>query len=80
MIEENFRRSLVLSQGDVAIFVEHPISACFIGAGVLLIAGKIFFAMRARSKARTGGSQTGSLSPLNDAGLRAQVSQIEGQE
>ncbi|HEY4319127.1 MAG TPA: tripartite tricarboxylate transporter permease [Herbaspirillum sp.] len=46
MVEENFRRTLLLSQGDLSVFLERPISASFIGVSVLLIAGQLFFAMR----------------------------------
>ena len=38
MVEENFRRALLLSRGDMAIFVERPISAWFVAASFLLIA------------------------------------------
>jgi TctA family transporter len=39
MVEENFRRAMVLSQGDPAIFVQHPISCAFIAlcAGLILV-------------------------------------------
>lgn len=37
MLEENFRRAASLSQGDLAIFVQRPISAAFIGACALLL-------------------------------------------
>jgi putative tricarboxylic transport membrane protein len=30
MMESNLRQSLVISQGDFVIFIEHPISAIFI--------------------------------------------------
>lgn len=37
MLEENFRRSMLLFHGDLSIFIRRPISAWFIGASVLLI-------------------------------------------
>ncbi|HEX7747406.1 MAG TPA: tripartite tricarboxylate transporter permease, partial [Bordetella sp.] len=37
MVEENFRRALLLSRGNLGIFVERPISAWFIGACALLL-------------------------------------------
>ena len=37
MLEENFRRSMLLSRGDFSIFITHPISAGFILAAVALI-------------------------------------------
>ncbi len=38
MLEENFRRAMLLSRGDFAIFVTHPISAGFLIAGLALLA------------------------------------------
>ena len=37
MVEENFRRALLLSRGSMLIFIEHPISAAFVGASALLV-------------------------------------------
>ncbi|MFA5914018.1 MAG: tripartite tricarboxylate transporter permease [Burkholderiales bacterium] len=37
MVEENFRRALLLSRGSMLVFIQHPISAAFVGASVLLI-------------------------------------------
>jgi TctA family transporter len=37
MVEENFRRALLLSRGDMMIFVQRPISAWFVAASTLLI-------------------------------------------
>jgi putative tricarboxylic transport membrane protein len=47
MIEENFRRAMLLSRGDMAVFVERPISAAFIGVCALLILAQLYFALRA---------------------------------
>src|ERR1700676_1688285 len=44
--EENLRRALVLSQGDLTTFVERPISAVFIGLCVVLILGQIYVRLR----------------------------------
>lgn len=46
MVEENFRRALLLSRGDMMVFFDHPISACFVWASILLVAGQVFFALR----------------------------------
>jgi TctA family transporter len=40
--EENFRRAMLISRGDILVFIKHPISAVFIGLCVLLIAGQIY--------------------------------------
>ena len=42
MMEENLRRSLILSRGDPTIFVTHPISATLLVAAALLLALNLF--------------------------------------
>ncbi|MDR3485493.1 MAG: hypothetical protein P4M05_11370 [Bradyrhizobium sp.] len=44
--EENFRRSLLISRGDLMTFVERPISAFFLAVCVLLIAAQIYVWLR----------------------------------
>jgi putative tricarboxylic transport membrane protein len=44
--EENFRRAMLISRGDMRVFVERPISAVFIGLCVLLIAVQIYVRLR----------------------------------
>ena len=46
LIEENFRRALLISRGDFMIFVERPISAIFLVLSVLLV---IWVVMGART-------------------------------
>ena len=41
MLEENFRRAMLLSRGDLMVFVQRPISAWFIGACSLLILAQL---------------------------------------
>ena len=50
--EENFRRAMLISRGDLLVFVERPISAFFVALGALLILVQIFIRLRpgARSK------------------------------
>ena len=52
MVEENFRRALLLSRGELSIFVTRPISLGFILACVALIALLIVSAVRQRNKGR----------------------------
>jgi TctA family transporter len=52
LVEENFRRAVLLSRGDLTIFVRRPISGAFICAAGLLIAVQIFFAIRKAHFAR----------------------------
>lgn len=47
MVEENFRRALLLSRGDMMVFIERPISMAFVFASVLLIAGLLYSSWRA---------------------------------
>ncbi len=52
MVEGNFRRALVLSQGDLFVFLERPISAWFIGATALLLGVQILFFIRSKTNKR----------------------------
>jgi putative tricarboxylic transport membrane protein len=44
--EENFRRSLLISRGDLMTFIERPISAFFLSICVLLIVAQIYVWLR----------------------------------
>jgi len=58
MMEENFRRALLLSRGNMAIFVERPISGVFVGISALLLAGVTWGAWRkARARRLLGAMQ-----------------------
>jgi putative tricarboxylic transport membrane protein len=48
LLEENLRRSMVLSRGDPTIFVHSPISAVFLGLSALLIVWVVVSALRRR--------------------------------
>jgi putative tricarboxylic transport membrane protein len=50
MLEENFRRSMLLYSGDFTIFITRPISAVLVGCGVTLIAFTVFSSVKARRK------------------------------
>ena len=43
LVEENFRRALLLSRGDMSVFISHPISAVFMSASAALIILQIVF-------------------------------------
>lgn len=45
-LEENFRRAMLLSRGDITVFVHHPISAVFLGLCVVLLATQVYVRMR----------------------------------
>ena len=44
--EENFRRALLISRGDLGVFVERPISAVFVAMCVILIGSQIYFRLK----------------------------------
>jgi putative tricarboxylic transport membrane protein len=44
--EENFRRAMLISRGDLAVFVERPISAVFVALCVLLVGSQIYFRLK----------------------------------
>jgi TctA family transporter len=48
MMEENLRRSMLMSGGDPSVFVRRPLSAAFIIATVLILAVMVVPAVRAR--------------------------------
>jgi len=62
MVEENFRRALLLSRGDLMVFIERPISMAFVFASVLLIAGLVYSSWRSQRTRRAASAvaQTGS--------------------
>lgn len=49
LIEENFRRAMLISRGDFMVFIERPISATFLAMSVLLV---IWVALGARKQAK----------------------------
>lgn len=46
MVEENFRRALQLSHGDLGVFIKSPIAATFITACVLLVVAQTYGQIR----------------------------------
>ncbi|MCQ4161026.1 tripartite tricarboxylate transporter permease [Roseomonas sp. GC11] len=58
MVEENFRRAMLLSRGHFGIFVERPISATILGIIALLLAAQLFFSLRARLRPRQAAAGT----------------------
>jgi TctA family transporter len=47
--EENFRRAMLISRGDILVFIKHPISAVFVGLCVILISVQIYLWLRRTS-------------------------------
>lgn len=50
MVEENFRRSLLISRGDLLTFFERPISCAFMCISILLVCTQLFFAWKAAGR------------------------------
>jgi TctA family transporter len=55
LVEENFRRALLLSRGDLLVFFEKPISLGFMSVCIFLVLLQIFFALRGSLRKRRGG-------------------------
>src|SRR3954465_4989778 len=52
MLEENFRRAMILSRGSFSFFVTHPISGTLLALIGLLVAGQALFGWRAKRALR----------------------------
>ncbi|WP_159590407.1 tripartite tricarboxylate transporter permease [Chelativorans xinjiangense] len=53
LLENNLRRSLLISREGYWIFLDRPVSATLLAINVLLIAGAVWFAMRRRSRSKS---------------------------
>jgi TctA family transporter len=47
MMEEHFRRAMIISRGSFSIFVERPLSATFLGLTVVMLGWAIWSGRRA---------------------------------
>jgi TctA family transporter len=54
LVEENFRRALLLSRGDLMVFFQGGISATFMAICILLVVGQLFFAWRGARRKKHG--------------------------
>jgi len=50
LVEENFRRAMLLSDGDLAVFIQSPIAAAFVLTSALLVLAQVYFALGARKR------------------------------
>ena len=50
LLEENFRRSMLLTGGDLSVFVARPVSAAFLGVSLLLVLWAMVAALRAKRR------------------------------
>jgi putative tricarboxylic transport membrane protein len=51
MLEENFRRAMLIASGDIGVFVQSPISAVLLACSALLLAALLFPEIRRRREA-----------------------------
>jgi TctA family transporter len=75
MVEENFRRALLLSRGDIVVFVQRPISAAFVAASAILLLAVMYSAWRnqkgftaMRKRAARKSAQSAQISCRSDSG------------
>ncbi len=66
MVEENFRRAMLLSRGDLTVFLTRPIAAGFVGASALLLLVQVV--AYARSRRAAAGARAAPLRSPDDAG------------
>jgi TctA family transporter len=52
LLEENFRRALLLSRGDVSVYLTRPISSWFMAACALVVAAHFYAYLRHLRKAK----------------------------
>lgn len=52
LAEQQFRRAMTISQGDLGVFVTRPISATLLALAVIALLTPLFFALKARRTAR----------------------------
>ncbi|WP_233838202.1 tripartite tricarboxylate transporter permease [Paraburkholderia sp. ZP32-5] len=70
MVEENFRRALLLSRGNLSVFVSHPISATFLGIAAFLIVAQAGFALWRACRGRSGPVIPPARGDLGDAAVQ----------
>jgi TctA family transporter len=69
LVEENFRRALLLSRGDLLVFFERPIAATFMWACIILIGLQVFFGLRAALRHRRSIELPAALPPIHEAAI-----------
>jgi putative tricarboxylic transport membrane protein len=70
--EENFRRAMMLSHGDLLTFVKEPISAVFVTLSIILVAGQIYVRL-VRRKAGDARTVFDALDDLPDPASQPRV-------
>ncbi|CAG9263040.1 tripartite tricarboxylate transporter permease [Paraburkholderia caribensis] len=80
MVEENFRRAMLLSHGDMSVFIQQPISACFVAIAALLILGQIYFGLRKRRKVIRDRAQSAAAVPAKNSRGAAATLHMPGEK
>ena len=55
LAEQQFRRALAISEGDVSVFLTRPISATLLALAILALTGPLLFSRLASSPAKRAG-------------------------
>ncbi|MDR0274663.1 MAG: tripartite tricarboxylate transporter permease [Burkholderiaceae bacterium] len=63
MLEENFRRTMLLSRGSFAVFFTHPISATLLSLIGILVAWQVIAFWRKSAKAKKEAAQSSATAP-----------------
>jgi TctA family transporter len=50
LMEENLRRALLISRGDMSVFIQRPISATLMGITLLMLLWALWVSVRGRSR------------------------------
>jgi TctA family transporter len=64
MLEENFRRAMLLSRGSFVAFVERPISATLLGVIAMVVMWQVWGAMR-KGRGSAVATTTEAVAPAN---------------
>jgi TctA family transporter len=59
MLEENFRRAMLVSNGHLSMYIERPISECFIAATTLLLLVQLYAYFRKMGKPKNRQNHAG---------------------
>jgi putative tricarboxylic transport membrane protein len=68
-VEENFRRAMIISDGDFKTFIDRPISAVFAGLCVLLIGLQLYFWQRGAGRKRAGQGPSPEISVISEEAI-----------
>ena len=71
--EENFRRAMLISRGDLTVFIQRPISAVFVGLCVILIGSQIYLRLKGSKAADLNVDDDTPIEPSGDHKIPVQL-------